>query len=277
MLNAIFNIVGGILAGFAVILLQYFYKKYLIAPKFKQIFGKDVNNKFHIIYALYDAPRHDNYFPKPDSQVPRQHVCSGQNLQRVISYAQPKAVGYLVNAFGRNIKTSPSIVSDADKGIDESDELSFVSIGGLTNFKTLDLLNNRSNIFCNFEFINNAIAIINKNSGELIIESKKGEVFDYGFIIKIHPEGKPDRTWICCAGFGIWATSGAAWYLSNKWEEIRKWAGKKSFACVIKTKIEKDDSTKVIEGFIGKTNYLSKVIQAIRCRKKCFRLTEISG
>lgn len=272
----IFNVIGGIVAGLSVLLLQYLYKKYLLAPRFKQIFGEDVNHEFYVIYALYNAPVKDNFFPKPQSQAHRSRSSNGKDLKKVTSCASAKAVGYIVNAFGQNIRTSPHIAPDTDKNIDESDELSFVSIGGLTNFKTLDLLDNPTNIFCDFKSEKGKpTKIINKHSDLTIIDSTKMGVSDYGFIIKIHPEGKTNRTWICCAGFGIWATSGAAWYLANKWKKIRKCAGNKPFACIIETKAGKDDSTKVMECFIRKTNWFSKAIRKIRCRKKDFKITEI--
>jgi len=271
----IFNIIGGIIAGLTVLLLQYLYKKYLLAPRFRQIFGEDVNREFYVIYALYNAPLRDNFFPKPKSQVYRSRASNGKDLKKVTSCASAKAVGYIVNAFGQNNKRTPQIEADTNKNIDECDNISFVSIGGLTNLKTLDLLNNRSNIFCDFDFKNDELTIINKKSGETIVRSKETKDYTYGFIIKIHPEGKSNRTWICCAGFGIWATSGAAWYLSNNWKEIRKFVGKKPFACIVKTEPGKDDSTKPLECFVRKTAWISKAIRKIRCRKKHFKITEI--
>ncbi|MFZ3244749.1 MAG: hypothetical protein WA185_06710, partial [Candidatus Acidiferrales bacterium] len=45
--------------------------------------------------------------------------------------------------------------------------------------------------------------------------------FDHGLILKIHPAQFPDRVWITCAGMGERGTSGSAWFLANKWQEIR--------------------------------------------------------
>ena len=110
-----------------------------------------------------------------------------------------------------------------------------------------------------------------------IVESGQESRCDYGLIIKIHPRNYPGHTWICCAGFGILGTSGAAYYLAYNWKKIRKWAGDKPFACVVKTGNASDDSTEPIEGFIKKTNMFSRAIRLCRCRKECFKITEIDG
>ena len=97
---------------------------------------------------------------------------------------------------------------------------------------------------------------------------------DYGIVIKLHPQNNQERTWICCSGFGIWGTSGAAYYLAYRWKEILKWAGDKPFGCVIKTKIGSDDSTEIVEAIIMKTSWPSRIIRKIRCRKCHFKITE---
>lgn len=237
--------------------------RWLKSRKFRRVFGKDVNNEFHIIYCLYDAPRNDNHFPKPKSQIPaRIRVSGGQNLEKVTSCASVKGVSYLVYGFGENVKMAPTISSDEDT--DKNMDLSFISVGGITNFKTADLLRNPSNTFLDFNCKRKPIAIIKKNSRSVIVGAEKMGVYDYGLIIKIHPKGKRNRTWICCAGFGIWGTSGAAYYLANKWKKIHKWAGNKPFACVTRTEIKSDTSTDVIETLGGENTLMSKLIS--RCK-----------
>jgi hypothetical protein len=52
----------------------------------------------------------------------------------------------------------------------------------------------------------------------------------------------PHRTWIACAGIGEYGTSGGAWFLANKWEEIRKRAGSGPFAVIVRVRPGQDES-----------------------------------
>jgi len=84
-------------------------------------------------------------------------------------------------------------------------------------------------------------------TGEKIVDTNDMKKCDFGIIVKIHPIQNKEKTWICCAGFGLWGTSGASYFLAQKWREILKWAGNKPFGCVIKTKVLSDDSTEIID------------------------------
>lgn len=272
---------GGIIAGFTVLVLQYFYKKYWIALRFRRIFGEDVTEDFHIVYPLLNEPLPPHELPdwKPVFKKPLRADGScgggGKNLCQITSCASAKAVAYLVNEFGKNIKIAPSISSDTE--VDTKMDLSFISIGGPPNFKTLDLLQNPSNLFLEFDYDEDKVVHIRKkHSGNKVVDSDqmKETSCDYGIIIKIRPQNNLERTWICCAGFGIWGTGGAAYYLSYRWKEILKCAGNKPFGCVTKTKIGSDDSTEIVEAVITKTSFLSRILRNIRCRKCNFKITE---
>jgi len=274
------NVIGGIVAGFVVLASQYVYRKYWIALRFKKIFGGDVTETFHVVYSLLNEPEPPPELPnwKPVFKKPPRAdgrcVGGGINLGRITSCASAKAVAYLVNEFGKNVRSAPSISSDTE--VDIKMDLSFISIGGLPNFKTSDLLNNPSNVFLEFGHEEKFMYIKNKNSGEIIVDSREMPKTgcDYGIIIKLHPQNNQERTWACCAGFGIWGTSGAAYYLAYRWKEILKWAGDKPFACVVKTKATSDDSTEIVEAIIRKQSWPSKIIRKIRCRNCHFRITE---
>lgn len=65
--------------------------------------------------------------------------------------------------------------------------------------------------------------------------------------MRIHPVPFPDRTWICCAGYGEWGTSGAAWFLANKWRELAKGLGAdESFLALVEVKREQDETTLLV-------------------------------
>jgi len=275
------NIFGGFVAGLLVLVLQWLYYRFLIARRFRKIFGKHANGEFYVAYGVYSEPLPPPGSPDWKAIFPKQtrkngrNIPGAKNLSQITSGASVRAVGYLVNAFGKNIKTSPILLSDID--IDSKLDISFISIGGTPNYKTDDLLRDPMNEFLDLIRENDRLCIKEKSSGEIIVDETQMQKTgcDYGIIMKIHPQSNLERTWICCAGFGLWGTSGAAYYLANKWKSILKWAGKEPFACVIKTTFGSDDSTEVIEGFIKKTNWFSRAIRKLRCRKNRFKITEI--
>ena len=46
--------------------------------------------------------------------------------------------------------------------------------------------------------------------------------YDYGVILRIHPQQFKKKSWICCAGNGAWGTSGAAYFLSHQYHKIKR-------------------------------------------------------
>ena len=216
--------------------------------QFRRVFGNDVNEEYHIIYKINEVPviYKSNevsgkriIFPTHTPKFPRKRYCSTTNLTTINSYATTRAVGHLVYAFGKKAHKPPVISSTVDT--DEKMDISFISIGGTTNLKTCDLLEDVS-YFLDFK----GNSIIQGNS-QLITATND---IDGGFIIKIHPQSNPERTWLCCAGLGEWGTSGAAWFLSRKWKDIHKWAKSKSFAIITKTTIGSDESTRLVHRFL---------------------------
>lgn len=263
-----FNILGGIIVAILTLFVRWVFYKMRVR-KFRNIFSDDADGNFRIIYSEYKSPNRETVFPKAESRIARVHAQAAKNLTTINSCATTRAVGHLVYAFGKNIKSSPKVCSDIDT--DSNMALSFISIGGVTNFKSCDLLNDPANIFLNFQ----GTTIVNIKTKSPVVRLTREPYIDYGLIVKIHPKSNPEQTWICCAGFGEWATSGSAWYLANRWKKIKQWAGDKPFACVVKTKSESDNSTELIECFIKKTNLFTRTIRKIFFCKKYPKITEI--
>ena len=129
----------------------------------------------------------------------------------------------------------------------EKMDCSFISVGGVAKLaETRDLLDDASNTFLEFSDNEGRCSIKDKITGAYLATDGKEKGFDYGLIIKIHPRNNRRRTWICCAGIGEWGTSGAGWYLSNKWAELQKIVKNKEFYVVTKTRIGADETTSVI-------------------------------
>jgi len=207
---------------------------------FKQLFGGDVYKAYYIVYPAYVPP--PNALNKPDPRVQRRVFHAGAQ-PAVAASSEVRAIAYLSTMIGTVAGPIPDIVSDLD--VDERMDVSFVSCGGLTNFKTVD---------CHDDASNNLVELtvnpmqIKRKSGEVVAPvSGDGGQYDYGVILKIHPFANPRRTWVCCAGLGDWGTSGAAWFLAKRWREIQKRVKSEQFACVTQTQRGSDESTTELE------------------------------
>lgn len=146
--------------------------------------------------------------------------------------------------FGKHLSKVPDIKLDID--FDQKMDISFISIGGMNNYKSVDCFTNPSNNFIRFDETGRIKSTTNKS-----IKGVEGN-FDFGIILKIHPKNKPNLIWICVAGMAEWGTSGASWWLSQNWGKIHKETKDKPFACITKTIIGSDDSTDLVHLFLSK-------------------------
>jgi hypothetical protein len=189
--NIVYNIIGGILV--ALLTLAFLKIKGKLRHRaFKQIFGNDLEENFYIIYPEYEPPQGTS-FSKPQPRVPRR-TASTVNITTVNSTAVSRSVSYLASAIGRNSKTPPIIESDVE--LDQMMDISFISIGGLNNHKSVDILDSPTNSFITFD--PNSGDILSAISGNRIIQAQSN--IDYGIILIINPSHSPNRTWLCCAG-----------------------------------------------------------------------------
>jgi len=272
--NILWNVLGGILAGLALIGLERLYR-YLRAWKFRSFFG--VDESYFIIYTLYNAPtcpKNDSecklLFGKTSRKNAGSKVGSGINLHQVASIASTKGVGYLVEAFSRNMRKAPNIAADVDTNVMVKMNISFVAVGGKTNYKSSDLLNNPSNVFLHFEG-NKIICPVSKEIIAKLEGAKPGD--DIGLIVKIHPDANPERTWICCAGFGITGTVGTTYYLSRKWRKLKKYAGRGQFGCVLSCPSISEEDTKLMRIVMQRKNPKLDWIRSWRARRDGIEVT----
>lgn len=124
-------------------------------------------------------------------------------------------------------------------------DISFLAIGGHTNHKSMDIFDDEQNVFLDFGHE----SIVSRESGDQILVAEQD--VDYAIILKIRPRNNPKRVWLCCAGFGEWGTSGAAWWLSHNWKTIKSEAKHKPFACITSTRVGSDDSTRMLHLFLS--------------------------
>lgn len=238
--NIICNIVGGGIVAMLISAYHWTIGK-LKCHAFRQVFGDD-RDDLCIVYPSCEVPNGIT-FNKPPSRVPRRNITT-VNLTTVNSNANTRSVSHMAYVFGNSSSSLPRISSDIE--MDQYMDVSFISVGGLNNYKSLDILENTSNVFLQFDH-----DCIQSKTSEKCIVKIQGTT-DFGLILKIHPSNNPKRTWLCVAGIGEWGTSGASWWLSRHWKTIQKRAKDKPFACITKTRYGSDDSTSLVHLFLSK-------------------------
>lgn len=219
--------------------------------QFKAIFGNDVVNPNGIYLAysefifpsrIYDNTGNEVKWPyrKSTPVIPvSNELPNAFSISNPVSIAEIRAANYLSTVIGKHVKRSAFITSDIQ--IKDKVDLSFISFGGPgNNHKTNDIIINESNQLIHFDGFRQMTSVTSK---KLILDRNVLiNNYDYGLILKIRPNQYPNRIWIMCAGFGEWGTSGAAYYLANKWKDIYKWAKGNTFAIIIRVKNGQDES-----------------------------------
>ena len=202
------------------------------------------------IYEFFEGiPTRLKHYPycKPDD--PRRGAIK---VGAVAPFNQIKSAKYLFDVFGKVTGRVPNLVSDYD--IQNKLDISFCSIGGQDNEKTVEVLEKEENRFLTFGESGAIITKIQeeKEKKNFVIEEKerdqhyfchKDDGYGYGFILKVIPKKFPKRVWICVAGIGEWDTSGAVWYLANHWREMPE-SG--SFGLIVKVRFGQDESAEKV-------------------------------
>jgi hypothetical protein len=224
-----------------------------------KILGLDAYQKgiFNLIYAklqlipnLYDQSGNLVRFPymNPSSMYFPNYTFSASN---VISECELRAVNYLSSMFGDCDLCRPKLTHHEH----QDDDISFIGLGAFSNIMSLKAMNDANNFFIKFSQAGTGFIFAKTNEPVMTLEGG----YDYGLILRINPIQFPNRVWIVCAGLGEWGTSGAAWYLANKWTDLlrknRFWYdplnffNSKSFAAIIKVKPPFDNSAELIKHY----------------------------
>ena len=234
------NVLGGILAGLAVLALTALVslsRRKLHARRFKQIFGPQVSQQpYTLIYAPLAPPDPPPKYTKPDGD---QRVRF--SISHAVSVAELRACNYLASAIAKFAGITPLLRSTIEtEGLD----FNFVSLGGPeSNRKTKQCQSNPANLLAAFDQLNDRF--VKPSNSQPLVQFKSG--FDYGLILKIRPSQFSKRVWLACAGRGEWGTSGAAWFLAHKWQQIREQAGDRPFAAIVRVNLEEGDQSAEIE------------------------------
>jgi hypothetical protein len=220
--SILYNIIGGIIVSILTALyigahyrIRLYHLQRLLGFKFKPkttvtiTYGQFLlppltNQSGQIIAHPYvKTPRHGGAIP----------LVGSYSIEHPVSECEVRASTYIAMLLGRPKNLQPQLFSDVE--VSSVLDSNFVSFGGSgSNYKTADILASRSNIF-----IRMAHTGFSLPSGESLPFSCS-RAADHGFILRIIPPEFPTRSWIVCAGLGEWGTSGAAWFLANKWTEL---------------------------------------------------------
>lgn len=254
------NVVGGILSAVVYALLVWGWKwarRRIQLGRFERFFGASIVDRGVSIVcaelrlrndiieaARKQDPKMNVDFPYLKPGVPNYNV----STERPVALSEIRAVNYLSSEFRRWLPSSVTVVTDVE--IRASLDLSFVSLGFGTNLKTRDAISNSANTAVDTDFLN---SFTDRGTNQPAFQREPG--FDYGLILKIHPTQFPTRSWLSCAGVGEWGTSGAAWFLANKWErELLKARmrdgqelGTRPFAAWVKVRPGQDESTELVQ------------------------------
>lgn len=135
------------------------------------------------------------------------------SIEHPVSGSEVRASAYIATLLG--FSGGPQLLSCPDIEVNSLLDSNFISFGGPgSNYKTTDILASRANIF--IRMTHNGFSL---PTGESLPFFCSGGV-DHGFILRITPPDFPARSWIVCAGLGEWGTSGTAWFLANRWQEL---------------------------------------------------------
>lgn len=249
LLNVVYNVVGGILT-IAVTALVAWTLRTLRRRSFQRVFG-NCRAPFQLVYAaLRLHPDVKESLPPPflrQGGEPFVFVRSDSDnamfsASQVASSCELRAASYVASALGKDGARESTFV-DCDSLASRLD-VDFISFGLVSNRKTIDVFRNEANNLVNIA--PGPGFMVSRSTGESLIPDRR-EYLDYGVILKIHPVQFPERTWIACAGMGEFGTSGAAWFLARKWEELERRAkGAKLFFALVAVEPGKDESTVLI-------------------------------
>ena len=238
-IQIICNLIGGALVA---ILTWYFLKllKKYHNWNFQRIFGEDSASNFFIVYGQMKLlqPSFDKSGKLIEWPYYKEGLNKGFNVSSIVSFTETKSAKYISETFGEILNVAPKLISDNE--IKEKLDISFCSIGGFNNFKTIDILGSKGNTFYDFDLTSPGCIFVKKDKEKKFCIDG---IHDYALIIKIIPEAFPNRVWIVVAGLGEWGTSGASWFLSKQWKKLPK---NKSFGLIIKVRGGQDESAEIV-------------------------------
>jgi hypothetical protein len=245
------NLGINLFAGILIFLLGIFwpiipksYKKFIL----KRFWGKSVfNNDFIISYGTLRDSRLFQPNPPQFRYVKQYH--NGRTVQivgpwgNIVGDCEIRSSSYIINSLSTYRKSAITVLSDSASYTELN--RTFIALGSSSSNEVTDLILREPN---------NKYFIFGQDSkGETYIEDintkKQFRGFqqpikkDIGLVLKIENTRFKGHYFFICAGLGEWGTSGASWYLSNKWQKLKNLS---EFGIIVEVEIGSDSSAKNI-------------------------------
>jgi len=252
------NIIGGVLVS---ILTVVYVKSRTRLTRFhlNRVIGTIVidENPVSIAYGQFTLPNLTAANGKPVThpyiKPPRDKgnlpLIGSYSLEHPVSECEVRGATQIARLFGQAQLYRVQIIPDLDAI--QSNSGSCVALGGPgSNYKTADILACKQNVFIRMKHDHFTTALDQRLAYDATFEH------DHGFILRIRSPFFPKQSLIVCAGLGEWGTSGAAWFLANKWQALRShgdsWRTGWGFRCqpdflvILKVVRGQDDSATLV-------------------------------
>lgn len=209
--------------------------------RFKQFFGPDAT-RGERVFAVVDPythplPRVGNRYVKkflgrkPDQPLIGEDNVLGTNVLRVVTY--------VTTTFSQYRQQTKPINVVADEAVAGHWDATFICFGSSdSNIKTFDIEQLPEQRFYSFSFSSTG-------QRQYVVGGKAYTVTrskDYGIILRIRNPRHKEHFLFVCAGNGEWGTSGAAYFLFDRWKSLYKTHGTHDFCKVVEVDIGSDES-----------------------------------
>ena len=162
---------------------------------------------------------------------------------RIVGDCEIRAISYLASSLGRFRRNALAVAADAEAFARL--KRTFVALGSPSSNEITDLaLREPANTLLRFGQDNEGTHI------EHLPTKRKLRGFlppirrDYGIVLKIPNARFPGHHFFVCAGLGEWGTSGAAWYLATKWDQLPR---EPKFGLIVEVEIDSDESARQVD------------------------------
>jgi hypothetical protein len=245
------NLSINLFAGILIFLLGIFwpvipksYKKFIL----KRFWGKSVfDNDFIISYGALLDSRLFQPNPPPFRYVKQYH--DGRTVQivgpwgNIVGDCEIRSSSYIINSISTYRKCAITVLNDSLGYTDLN--RTFIALGSASSNEMTDLIlrepNNKYFIFG--QDAKGETYIEDVNSKKQFRGFQPPVKKDIGLVLKIENTRFNGHYFFVCAGLGEWGTSGASWYLSNKWQELKDLS---EFGIIVEVNIGSDNSAKKI-------------------------------
>ena len=189
----------------------------------------------------HPAPRTGNRYIKrfmdkrPDQPLVGEDNVLGVNVIRLISYTAA-----LFSSFTKNHMSIP-IVADYD--VAALWDSSFICFGSSdSNLKTYDIETLPEQKYYKLTFGPDGHRGFEVGGKHFGFEGRR----DRAIILKMRNPRHPEHLLFVCAGLGEWGTTGATYYLFDRWKDLYKQHGLKPFLKIVEVEVGVDQSAKEI-------------------------------